>query len=568
MLTAENQAWLDDFVMKSIRRPLVLHIGNIANNAYNNAKILNQAGLDCDVICYDYYHIMGAPEWEDADFAGAVLDDFHPHWAALNLGNFERPEWFAQGPLPLCIDYLRARRTGDPKSRQLWRRLQLANQCSEPLTLREKLNQSRMLLRRALTKRYTNMIRAQEKMAPGLRRMSARLFLRVAAGLSSLLRAIRKQRRTAAPRAHGHGNESRVGDSSNLTSNIERQKQILVERFAKEFPDRTDRLVPGDLEIYGYCADGWRSLLSLYDIIIAYSTDPIIPLLYEKPYFALEHGTLRSIPYDCDGQGRRTALAYRMAAHVFVTNFDCAKSASFLAPSRYTLINHPYDEDHGLSVEGASATRAELLQRLDCDFLFFHPTRQDWVLGTGYADKSNDIFIRAFAELRRRGHRVGLVACKWGSNVADTKALLDELGCSRHVEWVPPLAVVVFERMCQACDVVADQFKLGSFGGVVFKAMAVGTPILTYLNEELVGRQYPVLPPVMSCSTEGEIVERMSRALADPTQLKLAGRAARKWIQTYHGKAGTVNRQLDAFRQTVRPSPIATRNPHDEPAGL
>ena len=44
-----------------------------------------EAGIDCDVLCYDYYHIMGCPEWEDADFTGSVTDDF-------------RPEWFRSGP--------------------------------------------------------------------------------------------------------------------------------------------------------------------------------------------------------------------------------------------------------------------------------------------------------------------------------------------------------------------------------------------------------------------------------------------------------------------------------------
>lgn len=59
-LSPENQRWLEAFRARHGRAPRILHIGNIANNAYNNAKILNEVGLDCDVICYDYYHIMVA----------------------------------------------------------------------------------------------------------------------------------------------------------------------------------------------------------------------------------------------------------------------------------------------------------------------------------------------------------------------------------------------------------------------------------------------------------------------------------------------------------------------------
>src|SRR5439155_5324336 len=89
----------------------ILYIGNIANNAYLSAKILNGAGFDCDVLCYDYYHVMGCPEWEDADFTGSVNENA-PKWETVDLQDFQRPRWFAQGPLRVCINYLRARRKG------------------------------------------------------------------------------------------------------------------------------------------------------------------------------------------------------------------------------------------------------------------------------------------------------------------------------------------------------------------------------------------------------------------------------------------------------------------------
>ena len=73
----------------------ILFIGNIANNSYLNARMFNEAGLDCDVICHDYYHIMGCPEWEDADFEGEIEDQFFPDWSAVSLKGFRRPRWFA-----------------------------------------------------------------------------------------------------------------------------------------------------------------------------------------------------------------------------------------------------------------------------------------------------------------------------------------------------------------------------------------------------------------------------------------------------------------------------------------
>jgi glycosyltransferase involved in cell wall biosynthesis len=76
----------------------ILHVGNIANNAYNNAKFLRRKGVEADVLCYDYTHVMGQPEWEDAVFEGHP-DEFYPDWEALDLGSFRRPSWFEQGVL-------------------------------------------------------------------------------------------------------------------------------------------------------------------------------------------------------------------------------------------------------------------------------------------------------------------------------------------------------------------------------------------------------------------------------------------------------------------------------------
>lgn len=71
----------------------VLHVGNIANNAYNNAKFLRRKGIEADVLCYDYRHIMAEPEWEDAEF-DAEVDEYHPDWSRVDLHGFKRPDWF------------------------------------------------------------------------------------------------------------------------------------------------------------------------------------------------------------------------------------------------------------------------------------------------------------------------------------------------------------------------------------------------------------------------------------------------------------------------------------------
>jgi hypothetical protein len=96
----------------------------------------------------------------------------------------------------------------------------------------------------------------------------------------------------------------------------------------------------------------WRQLLRQYDAMHAYGTEPIVTMLADVPYFAFEHGTLREIPYQESNIGRATALAYALAEHVFVTNADCVHMPGDWPETRVTFINHPHDEDHGLSCRG------------------------------------------------------------------------------------------------------------------------------------------------------------------------------------------------------------------------
>jgi len=531
------------------RAPRVLHIGNIANNAFLNARILNQSGWDCDVMCADYYHIMGCPEWEEADFSGAIHDQFRPDWTAVDLHGYQRPAWFAQGPQQLCIDYLTARRTGDaPAAARRWEELGLANQTLGSPSPQWSEQMARKRLRRRLflstLQRYLTIVRERPDAAK-LVSSKLRSWAQARGPWAEAVRII------ALPMCLAGVFLVRLDAPRTVPDQAAEWQRV----FAESFPDREDQLTVEDCEAHLVMAPRWKALFDLYDVVLAYSTDGIIPLFAGVPYVAFEHGTLREIPYRKTGEGRRTALCYRLAEHVMVTNFDCLGSAEHLAPGRFTLINHPFDEDRGLSVTGADALRAELRRELDCDFICFFPTRHDWVSGEGYADKGNDVFLRGFAALCRDGFAVGLVCCAWGANVEHSKALLAALGCARHVKWISPLPTVQFERMCRAAHCVVDQFVLGSFGGVMFKALGVGAPVVTYLDENQLLRQYPQTPPVINCRTDQEIVAALSRLIHSPDELEDIGRAAREWISTYHAKADTVRLQALQFRRLLEGAP-------------
>ena len=55
--------YFKSFEIKNKRPFRVLHIGNIANNAYVNAKIMRRRNIEADVMSPDAYFVHTCPEW-------------------------------------------------------------------------------------------------------------------------------------------------------------------------------------------------------------------------------------------------------------------------------------------------------------------------------------------------------------------------------------------------------------------------------------------------------------------------------------------------------------------------
>lgn len=521
-----NKDWIAQFIKKHKRKPRILHLSNIANNAYNNAKLLNDCGLENHVLMANDFYAMGCPEWEDADFSDEVTDMWRPQWYHFQLNGFSRPHWFAQGEYFTCIEYLATLCDGNTKkAKDLFKTLGQQNKTVKPI------NERRLFL---------GIVRHGKRISRSLLiRLDARFnttFIKTLFRLKGLLQS----------------KFTRVKAEPAIQNTVKGRWEVdcaLVNEFKKEFPLRQDQLSENDFIAYYGVRPEMYQLLSRYDLVIGYAVEGVYPLMFGKPYFAFEHGTIRDIPYKRDTQGRICALTYRKATHVFVTNSDCVSSATFLSPGKHTLINHPYDEDQPLSIENDwQQQREQLLEELDADMLLFHPTRQDWCARTGYADKANDVFLQVFGKLRQQGLRLGLVCCTWGANIEESKKLLAQAEVSDNVRWLKPLGVIAYTKMCAMADIVVDQFKLGSFGGVTFKALASGTPVMTYINISQLSSRYAEPPPIINCQTTAEITQQLSYWYSNRNELAQFGQNGAQWMKKFHGKSETVNAQIAQFR--------------------
>jgi glycosyltransferase involved in cell wall biosynthesis len=479
------------------RRPRVLHLGNIANNAYLNAKLLRAAGIEADVVCCDYYHIMGSPEWEDADLSGDYGSDDFPDWNRVNLRGFRRPEWFVQGPSMLCLAYLIA--TQQARTRRAAALLRLLDLSRRPL-LRRTVEPLLTLRRRART----------------LRRPS-------------------------------------VGANGAALNAVTARARALSEAFALAFPERRDRPSADDLHPLVSVYAPFQAILDRYDIIHAYATQGLLPLVANRPYVVYEHGTIRGLPFQPTALWQLCALSYRQAEHVFITNADAIHAAGKLGVERITFVPHPINEDHLDEDQEARSLRQRLRADLDSDFVVFHPARQDW---TDQRDpvweKGNDTFIRGFARfVCDVNPRAAAVMVEWGRSVDRSRRLLADLGVAARVRWIRPQPNRSMVRWMHAADVVADQFLVGAFGGITPKALACRRPVMLKLDEPTHRWCFPELPPVLNAADERTVFEQLNRIYRHPDVAGEFGSQGQSWYRRHHSNDVVRERLVSTYASVV-----------------
>lgn len=528
-----GRAWLARFEREQGRPLRVLHIGNIANNAYNNAKIQRRYGIVADVACLDDYHVMGSPEWEDADFEGELGDPFFPDWWGVDLKGYRRPRWFAQGRLPTCQRYLLALRGGRRlRTSVLWRRL---------------------TVERWLRSRNTRPARAMARVATRLDLLGlAAIFPPAPPGDSSPRRL--RLRRYGRIAYWTIANPVYRGSQAML--NLSRQPRATQRtdpavRYGELFPERSTPLAATDYASHAGPLRRWARLCDQYDVVQAYATHPLIPYLCGATnYVAYEHGTLRQIPFEDSSQGRLTALSYREAPVVFVTNPDVVPAAQRLGlePAQIVLLPHAVDSDRLFRF---ADRHTALLPGPGDEVTFVSPTRQDWVDRDPSWTKANDRAIRALALVRDRGLRCRLLLADWGRDLGASKALVEELGVEDLVCWIPALRKGELWKAYLRAHAVADQFALPGISGVTFEALALGRRVLAHVGLELTRSFFGEEPPLLTCHEPEEIADAMERVIADPLDKERLGASARSWFERYHSSERIVELQASAYRRLL-----------------
>jgi len=101
-----------------------------------------------------------------------------------------------------------------------------------------------------------------------------------------------------------------------------------------------------------------------------------------------------------------------------------------------------------------------------------------------------------------------------------------ELVLAERVPWA------TLREMVRSCDVVVDQFSVGSYGAFAVEAMAAGRPVVGYLDDR-VHTAVGVTPPIVNATpaTLGEVLESL---VDDPGRAAKTGAESAAYARETH----------------------------------
>lgn len=534
--------WIEEFRRLHKRKPRILHIGNIANNAYQNAKMLNEAGCECEVLCQDYYHIAGCPEWDDAEITGEIKDQYFPDWKSVNLNGFQRPRWFAQGKGNYCVRYLLARRRGEKaKAERYWKQLQWQREWYIRLntTIHPVDNISEHLVFYIANGGYY-LIQILHKIYLGLRYVALAPYYFCKHPNKTIKKYYRRFILKQAEQV----------EVNPLLKN-------LSDEFHRLFPERSFEASEMMLNYYNN-AQYYRELMQEYDVVIAYADMPILPYLAGiKNYVAFEHGSIRDLPYQRDARGYLMLLSYANAKAIYITNLDCVSSAEYISANTDAEIIyglHGLDTRRIMQKADAAGKAANTLrtawQKGDSHPVFFCPSRHSVDPVTGRYIKGDEQMIQAVERLADEGFAFHLILVNFG---LDTPSIKETIACNPRLEsmvqWIEPLPKAQLLTAYQACDAVLDQFYLPAFGAITIEVLCSGGGALisqkvddavmqTFFGEQL---------PSYLCEKTEDIYFAMRNVIENPERCRIRAEKGREWVIKHHGRERIVEQLSKAF---------------------
>ena len=327
-------------------------------------------------------------------------------------------------------------------------------------------------------------------------------------------------------------------------------------------PDWIHPLPPVHLrQLFTPASRPFLQLLGDCDLIHTFGVGPIWAARTHRPFVFLSHGgDLNVVPFLTDDLYRRVrGFLQRRALH----RAALVLYGPWQQPTvdRLKLLNArpfpPWPIDAERYPPGDEAVRAAMRRRFDGDLIVFCPATHIHTHRPTHFGKGTPQMLGAFARLVHQTNRHPRLVLVEKGQVAQSRALIHELGIEPHVTWLAPMPKAQLIACYQGADIVLDQFSgipgLG-LGMIGREALACGCCLVTHFDME-VNRSYYAgnLPPLVSAATEEEIAAALLRLADDPAERQRLGQAATQWIRETHHWERAVDAYIALYESVLGP---------------
>jgi glycosyltransferase involved in cell wall biosynthesis len=157
--------------------------------------------------------------------------------------------------------------------------------------------------------------------------------------------------------------------------------------------------------------------------------------------------------------------------------------------------------------------------------------------------KNSHWLINAFAELcrLRPSVRSRLLIVEYGPDITETKQLVEQLGISGRVTWLPKMSRKELVWILKRVSVGVGEFYSARsliWGGTGWEALAYGKPLLQafrFVKGEFERFYGCPPPPMLAVESESDILKQLLFACDYPKAVEELGFGGEKWFNSYNG---------------------------------
>lgn len=296
----------------------------------------------------------------------------------------------------------------------------------------------------------------------------------------------------------------------------------------------------------------WPAIVALksYDVALLSAEAISLGAFCPCPYVAFPTGgDLFISPFEENLFGLLMRAGYRGAGWVIAGEPNYPEFLMRLGVNAWSYLPVIIDTDR-YAPGPAEEIRSSWRNALGGERFILGACRQSWEW------KGSDRLIRAYAEfVNNGGERWRLVLHDWGTDVAASRKLVDQLGVSDKVLWQPLCSKPSLRERQRAADVVADQFVMSGYGTAVMEALAAAKPvIIAPVDADEEGYFPHGCPPFVGAKTVPEIVSALHR-IDDDAFRHSCGLASRRWIEVAHGYQHITEQLAAVFMRIARGRP-------------